>query len=91
VEFRGQGNLALIESGTDLVTDFLGRQDLLNGQVTGLVDDQIDRFFLELGKLFVLAQFTDFELFVQDKVHIPSICDHLCHVFLLVFSHVNNA
>ena len=56
-----------------------GRQNLFNSQIASLFDDQIEGFFVKLCKFFVLGQFPDIELFIEDKINVPSIGNYLCH------------
>ena len=56
-----------------------GRQNLFDSQVARFVDDQIKGFFVKFRKLFMLRQFLDIELFVENKINIPSIGYYLCH------------
>ena len=78
-ERLGHPDLSALELAPLLITLFTGRQDLLDGQVTGLGDDQIDGFSAELGKFIVLAKLADLQLLVKDEIDIPAIRDLLCH------------
>ena len=58
-------------------------QQFFEGQVPGLGYDHIDGFPAERFKRIMPAQLCHIQLFVKNKIHIPSVCNHLCHGDLL--------
>jgi hypothetical protein len=55
------------------VADFPCGQNLFDGQIPGFGDDQVDGFSVKFRKGFMFADACDIQLFVKDKIDIPSI------------------
>jgi hypothetical protein len=77
--FRNK-HLAVFQPATLLVSVLKGGKDLLDCQIAGFTDDQIDGFLVELIEFLMLAQCAHVQLLVQHEIHISSVSNYLCHV-----------
>jgi len=79
-------DFTVFQLAANLVPFFLGRKNLLDGKVPRFGDDHIHRFFVEFPEFFMFAEFIDVQLFMKNKIHIPTIRNLLCHFPFLPFS-----
>jgi hypothetical protein len=84
VELLRDPDLAVLQADPLLVTDLVRGQDLLEGQIAGLLDNHFDGFLVEFGELLVLAELIHRELLEHDKVDVPAVGDLLCHCAALL-------
>ena len=84
VEGLGDLDDAVFKPAPLPVTGGVGGQNFLDGQLSGLGNDQRQRFFVEFSKLFAFEQRFGIELVEENKIHITPICQFLCHLGLLL-------
>jgi hypothetical protein len=58
-------------------------QHLFDAERPGFGDHHVHHFLVQVAVLFGFKQLLDFQLFVEDKVDVPAVCDLLCHVPIL--------
>ena len=84
VETRRHTHLAVFKHQTGTVALHQGRQDLLDGQLAGLIHDHVEGLAIKITKGLVSAKGFRIKLLVKDEIDISAVGNYLGHIHLLI-------